>query len=136
MLPDGDLSLHGLKVLLVEDNVDNLQLSTFLFESYGADVIAVSSASDAFQALLERQPDILVSDIGLPDESGYTLIRRIRALSVEEGGQTLAIALTGSVQESDRKQALAAGFQQHLSKPVGTDTLLKTVLNVVSTKIG
>jgi CheY-like chemotaxis protein len=135
MILDGELNLQGLKVLVVDDNLDNLQLSTFLFESCGAAVTAVSSASDAFQVCVERQPDILVSDIGLPDESGYTLIRRIRELSVEEGGQTLAIALTGHTQESDRKQSLAAGFQQHLSKPVDPDELLQAVLELTSSKV-
>ncbi|MBD2068089.1 response regulator [Leptolyngbya sp. FACHB-671] len=114
----GAPSLNGLKVLIVDDDVDNLQFLAFLFEVYGAEVAAVMSADYAFQAVLEWRPNVLVSDVSMPDEDGYMLIRRIRALTVEQGGQIPAIALTANAKESDRLQALAAGYQQHLAKPV------------------
>ncbi|MBD1867319.1 response regulator [Leptolyngbya sp. FACHB-671] len=135
MTSNNDLNLNGLKVLVVDDGNDNLQFLAFLFETYGADVTAVRSTSDALQAFLKRQLDILVSEIRLPEENGYTLIRRIRELTAEQGGQVPAIALTGDAKESDRQQALAAGFQQHLAKPVDPDTLLQAVLKMASSKI-
>jgi len=128
MSPTGDLRLDGLKVLLVDDDVDNLQFLAFLFEVYGAEVAAVISADYALQAVLEWRPDILISDVGMPDEDGYMLIRRIRALTAEQGGQVPAIALTAYAKDSDREQALAAGFQEHLAKPVEQDVLLQAVL--------
>ncbi|MBD1997299.1 response regulator [Leptolyngbya sp. FACHB-541] len=127
-------SLDGLRVLIVDDDNDNLQLFAFLFETYGAEVAAVSSANDAFQAFLKQQPDILISDIRMPDADGFMLIRQIRALTAEQGGQVPAIALTANAKESDRLQALAAGFQQHLAKPVDPDVLLQAVLEFACSK--
>jgi CheY-like chemotaxis protein len=134
MSPTGDLRLDGLKVLIVDDDVDNLQFLAFLFEVYGAEVAAVISADYAFQAVLEWRPDILVSDVSMPDEDGYMLIRRIRGLTAQQGGQVPAIALTANAKESDRTKALAAGFQQHLAKPVDQDTLLQAVLEMSANK--
>jgi CheY-like chemotaxis protein len=135
MSPNADLRLDGLKVLVVDDDVDNLQFLAFLFEVYGAKVAAVSSADYAFQAVLEWRPDILVSDVRMPDEDGHMLIRRIRTLTVEQGGQVPAIALTANAKESDRLQALAAGFQEHLAKPIDQDTLLQTAMAMAASKI-
>ncbi|MBD1997286.1 response regulator [Oculatella sp. FACHB-28] len=135
MSPNGDLRLDGLKVLIVDDDSDNLQFLAFLFEVYGAEIAAVSSANYAFQSVLEWQPHILVSNVSMPDEDGYMLIRRIRGLTVEQGGQVPAIALTANAKESDREQALAAGFQQHLAKPVDPDVLLQAALEMVPSKI-
>lgn len=135
MSPDADLRLDSLKVLIVDDDVDNLQFLAFLFEVYGAEVAAVISADCAFQAVLEWRPDILVSDVSMPDEDGYMLIRRIRALTAEQGGQIPAIALTANAKESDQIKALAAGFQQHLAKPVEQDTLLRAVLEMAPSRI-
>ncbi|MBD2066071.1 response regulator, partial [Leptolyngbya sp. FACHB-671] len=135
MSPKGDLRLDGLKVLVVDDDGDSLQFLVFLFETYGAEVAAASSASDAFQAVLEWRPDILVSDVSMPDEDGYTLIRRIRALTAQQGGQVPAIALTANAKESDRLQAIAAGFGQHIAKPADLDELLQAVLEMAASKI-
>ncbi|MBD1998804.1 response regulator [Leptolyngbya sp. FACHB-541] len=135
MSSDADLRLDGLKVLLVDDDVDNLQFLAFLFEVYGAEVAAVISADYAFQSVLEWRPDVLVSDVSMPGEDGYMLIRRVRALTVEQGGQVPAIALTANVRESDREQALAAGYQQHLAKPVEQDVLLQAVLEMAASRI-
>ncbi|MBD2072077.1 response regulator [Leptolyngbya sp. FACHB-671] len=132
---DVDFRLDGLKVLVVDDDNDNLQLFAFLLETYGASVTAVSSANDAFQAFLEQQPDILISDIRMPNQDGYMLIRQIRGLTVEQGGQAPAIALTANAREIDQQQALAAGFQQYLAKPVDPDELLQAVLEMSASKI-
>ena len=101
----------------------------------GEVVEAVPSAQDAFERLSKRRPDVLISDIGMPDEDGYSLIRKIRVL--EEGGKstqrTPAIALTAYARPEDRDRALAAGYQMHVAKPVGKDEVISTVTAVVGT---
>ncbi len=124
------LSLNGLRVLVVDDEPDARQLLTITLSHYGAKIMAVGLTFDALVALQEFHPDILVSDIGMPQEDGYTLIRKIRALSQEEGGQIPAIALTAYAQKKDRKQVLSAGFQIYLSKPVNATKLVSVVANL------
>jgi CheY-like chemotaxis protein len=119
--------LAGLCILAVDDEVDNLELLQFILEQAGATVICVSSATDALQQLNESKPDVLIADIGMPQIDGYTLIRQIRQLSPEHGGQILAIALTAYAGETNQQQALAAGFQRHLPKPVEFETLVQTI---------
>ncbi|MBW4574124.1 MAG: response regulator [Aphanothece sp. CMT-3BRIN-NPC111] len=119
--------LARLCILAVDDEVDNLELLQFILEEAGATVISVSSATDALQQLNESKPDILIADIGMPQIDGYTLIRQIRQLSPEQGGQILAIALTAYAGETNQQQALAAGFQRHLPKPVEPETLVQTI---------
>ncbi len=119
--------LAGLCILVVDDEVDNLELVQFILEQAGATVICVSSAIDALQQLKESKPDVLIADIGMPQMDGYTLIRQIRQLSPEQGGQILAIALTAYAGETNQQQALVAGFQRHLPKPVEPETLVQTL---------
>ena len=96
-------------------------------EQSGANVTAVASADEALRALVQVRPDVVISDIGMPDEDGYALIRKLRALPPEAGGQIPALALTAYARDEDRRQALSAGFQMHLSKPVEPDKLIATV---------
>jgi len=119
--------LAGLCILAVDDEVDNLELVQFILEQAGATVISVSSATDALQQLNESKADVLIADIGMPHIDGYTLIRQIRQLSPEQGGQIPAIALTAYAGETNQQQALAAGFQRHLPKPVESETLVQTI---------
>jgi CheY-like chemotaxis protein len=91
----------------------------------------VTSAGEAIAFLEQSQPNILLSDIGMPDMDGYMLMRQIRAMPAEQGGQILAIALTAYAGEIDRQQALAAGFQHHLAKPVEPNELVKVILNLL-----
>jgi CheY-like chemotaxis protein len=119
--------LAGLCILAVDDEVDNLELVQFILEQAGATVICVSSATDALQQLNESKADVLIADIGMPHIDGYTLIRQIRQLSPEQGGQIPAIALTAYAGETNQQQALAAGFQRHLPKPVESETLVQTI---------
>ncbi|MBD1936989.1 PAS domain S-box protein [Microcoleus sp. FACHB-68] len=121
------LPLARLCILAVDDEVDNLELVQFILEQAGATVISVSSATDALQQLNESKPDVLIADIGMPHIDGYTLIRQIRQLSPEQGGQIPALALTAYAGETNQQQALAAGFQRHLSKPVDPETLVQTI---------
>jgi CheY-like chemotaxis protein/anti-sigma regulatory factor (Ser/Thr protein kinase) len=126
-------ALKGLHILLVEDEPDARELISMLLQTFGAHVEAVDSAKDALQSLSQFAPDVLLSDIGLPHESGYDLIRQVRALT-SDLKKVPAIALTAFASESDRKLSLSAGFQAHLAKPVEPRDLLRTIKLVVNGK--
>lgn len=123
--------LDGLRVLVVDDEEDARQLIRAVLEQCKAEVTAVPSASDALQAIERLQPDILVSDIGMPGEDGYTLIRRVRGLPPESGGRIPAIALTAYARVEDRMNVLSAGFQMHVPKPVEPAELVAIVASLV-----
>lgn len=122
---DGNSVLNGLKILIVDDEEDARQMLAHLLIGYGAKVTAAASAVEALKILNPQQPhlpadfpDLMISDIGMPDLDGYSLIRRIRELKIGPGGKLPAIALTAYAQTQDRLRALAAGFQHHVPKPV------------------
>jgi PAS domain S-box-containing protein len=119
-----DVRLAGVRVLVVDDEPDARTLLRQLFEEHDAVVSTAASVAEAIAALQALRPDVLVSDIGMPDADGYTLIRRVRALPPEQGGRTPAIALTAYARAEDRVRAIAAGFQHHLSKPIEPAELL------------
>ena len=102
-----------------------------VLEQYGADVLTATSAGDGLDALLGWKPDVLVCDIGMPGEDGYSLIRKVRALEDEQGGSTPAIALTGYVRVEERMRALEAGYQMFVPKPVEADELVTVVASLV-----
>ena len=110
--------LKGLRVLVVDDDADARDLFTRALEQREGQVTAVPSAEAALKALQGWKPDVLVSDIGMPKESGYVLIRKVRSLTREQGGEIPALALTAYAGADDVKLALAAGFQAHLVKPI------------------
>jgi signal transduction histidine kinase/ActR/RegA family two-component response regulator len=114
-------NLHGLWILVVDDEPDARDLLDIALQQYGAVVTTAASAAEAFAIVSEgrgeQRPDLLISDIGMPVESGYDLIERIRTLPPERGGMIPAIAVTAFSRPSDRSRALAAGFQRHVSKP-------------------
>ena len=122
--------LDGLHILLVEDNGDGREVMSMMIEQAGARVTAVASAGEAREALESLQPDVLVSDIGLPDEDGYELVRRLRSREAERGGFLPAVALTGFVRTEDRARVLAAGFQVHVPKPVDTAEMIAAIAAV------
>jgi PAS domain S-box-containing protein len=128
--PGDPCMLEGLRVLLVEDEQDTRELLKTILEGCGAQVTAVSSASEALSALERIKPNVLVSDIGMPAENGYDLIKKIRALEPERGGRIPAVALTAYAGAKDRRRALLAGFQTHLAKPVEPDELLAVVASL------
>jgi CheY-like chemotaxis protein len=132
--PDCPLDLSELKILVVDDDVDSREFVTFALEQSGAVVTAVASAGEALAALALEQPDLLVSDIGMPEKDGYMLMREIRAMPPEQGGQIPAIALTAYAGESDSKQAVSAGFQRHLAKPVEPAELITMVATLIRGK--
>jgi PAS domain S-box-containing protein len=119
--------LAGLNVLFVDDEADARELVEEFLSSRGARVTTAASAQEAIDRLSEVRPDVLVSDIGMPKESGLTLMQRVRQLSVEEGGGVPAIAVTGLASLDDARRALAAGFQEHLPKPLQLDKLLESL---------
>ncbi|MBH8562666.1 PAS domain-containing protein [Nostoc sp. CENA67] len=122
-------ALNGVRVLIVDDEPEIRELFTTVLEVYGVEVTTVTSAKEALSALMANSSgyDILLSDIGMPEENGYTLIRQVRALSPEAGGEIPAAALTAYAREEEYKEALAAGFQMHLAKPVEAKQLLFVV---------
>jgi len=120
-------ALDGITVLLVEDETDTRDLLTTILQECGARVIAVGSAKDALASIQSELPNVLLSDIGMSGESGYDLIREIRALPSEKGGAVPAVALTAYAGPSDRRRALVAGFHVHLAKPVEPDELLAVI---------
>jgi PAS domain S-box-containing protein len=123
-------ALEGVRVLLVEDEQDTRELIRTILEGCGAQVTAVASAGAALAALEQVRPDVLVSDVGMPGENGYELIKKIRALGPERGGKVPAVALTAYAGPKDRRRALLAGFQTHLAKPVEPDELLAVVASL------
>lgn len=124
------LNLSGLKVLLVEDEEKTRVAVDQMLASRGANVKSVSSAKGAIEVFGEFHPDVIVSDIAMPEEDGYSLIRRIRKLGHENGGDTPAVAFTAYADPTNRKEAFAAGFQAHLAKPFEFDELARTILKV------
>ncbi|MCC5626952.1 response regulator [Nostoc sphaeroides CHAB 2801] len=121
------LPLSGLDILVVDDDADMREFLPFMLEQYGATVTAVASAIEALTALSQSQPNLLISDIGMPEMDGYMLMRQVRSLQPEQGGTIPAIALTAYAAEIDYQQAIAAGFQQHISKPVDPEELVKAI---------
>jgi len=121
-----ETNLRGLKVLVVDDEPDARSLIQRLLQDSHASVVTAASAAEAMQALAREVPDVIVSDIGMPGEDGYALIRRIRALG-NGMADIPAIALTAYARAEDRLKAFDAGFQSHLSKPVGASELLAAV---------
>ncbi len=120
-------SLENLLVLVVDDNADSLFLTTLILQEYGMQVMTATSASEAFEVIRESKLDVLISDIAMPGEDGYSLIRKIRTLPPEKGGLIPAVALTACVREEDRTEALGSGFQMHVSKPVEPTELVSGV---------
>ncbi len=125
------LNLQGIKVLVVDDDTDTRELMVFLLEQAEASVISANSAGEAFAALMQSKPDILLSDIGMPDMDGYMLMRQVRALSPEQGGQIPAIALTAYAGDFNQQRALQAGFQRHIAKPLEPNKLIKTIATLI-----
>jgi PAS domain S-box-containing protein len=127
--------LAGLRVLVVDDEADTRKFLSFMFEEYGALTTAVASVDEALAILEQAKTDILISDIGMSEQDGYTLIRKLRSLEAEKGGCIPAIALTAYTREEDRLKALSAGFQQHLSKPIDPTKLIAMVASVLKLSI-
>ncbi|MEK7355270.1 MAG: response regulator, partial [Bdellovibrionota bacterium] len=123
--------LTGIRVLVVDDDDDSRALLKSILKRSGAEVVTAASAEEALSALEDVRPEILVSDISMPDMDGYELIRRVRKLPRESGGTLPAVALTAYARDEERQRALNAGFQMHVAKPVDASTLLDAIANLV-----
>ncbi|MCL1465441.1 PAS domain S-box protein [Argonema galeatum] len=124
-------AIDGLRVLVVDDDVDTCDLIATVLTQYGAQVRVVNSASEAMDAIERLKPDVLVSDIGMPEEDGYALLRKVRQMETEKGGKIRAIALTAFARDEDRWKAIQAGFQMHVSKPVEPAKLATVVATLM-----
>jgi signal transduction histidine kinase/ActR/RegA family two-component response regulator len=125
--PPDDSVLRGVRVLVVDDDAGSQELIATVLAQSGAKVAIAGSARQALAMLEGDRPDVLLSDIAMPDEDGYSLLRRVRALSDERGGRIPAIALTAYAGGDERRRALAAGFARYLAKPVGGRQLVAVV---------
>ena len=123
-------SLDGIKVLAVDDEPDARYLIRRILEECGANVIVAPSAQIALESVRKDRPDVILSDIGMPEEDGYEFIRKVRSLSPEDGGRTPAAALTAFARAEDRTKALRAGYQTHVAKPVEPSELTAVVASL------
>ena len=130
-LPLSDSPLLGIQVLVVDDEADTRDLTSFVLEQSGAIVTALPSAREALEALTQGRFDLLISDIGMPDMDGYSLIRQIR----QRGNAIPAVALTAYAGEVDHQQAIAAGFQTHIAKPVEPTTIIAAIVRLCGLQI-
>jgi len=123
-------SLSGLRVLVVDDEVDAREMLSTILGQAGAEVAMASSASQAIDLIDRWKPDVLISDIGMPGEDGYELIRKVRARSADRGGQIPAVALTAFARTQDRLRVLLSGFQMHVPKPIEPIELVTVVASI------
>jgi signal transduction histidine kinase len=128
--PTSPSRIVGLRIVAVDDEPDALELLAMTLERHGAQVLGARSAREALDLVARERPDVLISDIGMPGEDGYSLIRRVRELAPEAGGRTVAIALTAFARPEDRTRALLAGFQTHVPKPVQGSELVAVIASL------
>jgi PAS domain S-box-containing protein len=129
------LPLAGLRILVVDDEPDSRDFVAFVLEDAGAEVISLSSAAEVLLSIAQTAPDLIVSDIGMPEMDGYMLIRHIRTQLGTQGRELVAIALTAYAGEANERQVLQAGFQKHLSKPIDPTQLVATVARAIGPKL-
>jgi PAS domain S-box-containing protein len=135
ILVDGAIKtsdLRGVRVLVVDDDPDSLEILCIILTQFNVEVAAAASSGEALKLFDKWRPDVLISDLAMPGEDGLSLIRKIRALAPEEGGNTPAAALTAYAREDDRRAALDAGFHSHVAKPIDPQKLASTVRELVS----
>jgi CheY-like chemotaxis protein len=127
--------LDGLRILFVDDEVDSRDLVTAIVTKCGGEVACCESAEEALKQFRIWKPDILVSDIGMPGQDGYSLIKKLRKLKLKLARQVPAIALTAYATDEDRARSYAAGFQTHVSKPIEPQALIKIIAGAAGRKI-
>ena len=123
--------LTGVRLLVVEDDADARELLSMILQEAGAEVTTASSANEALATFERQRPDVLVSDIGMPDGDGYSLIRKVRLLEGESGAKVPAVALTAFARAEDRGEALGSGFQAHLPKPIEPSELTALIARLI-----
>ena len=132
--PPGRPSLSGVRILVVDDQADTRDLLRTILEECGAEVREAGCVRQALERIKEWRPTVIVSDIGMPGEDGYVLIRRVREWEREAGTWTPAVALTAYARTEDRMRALLAGYQVHMAKPIEPAELALTVAGVVQSR--
>ena len=125
-------TLDGIKVLVVDDNIDNLTLFSVILKSFGAKVTLAESAAKGLKALSEHRPDIVLSDVSMPEEDGFAFIQKIRMLDEKSGCKTPVVALTAYAGADDVRRMLDAGFTAHVAKPVERTFLSKVIARLIS----
>jgi len=126
--------LKGLRILVVDDEGDSRDLVRAILTRYGSEVNCCESSAEALKAVRDWKPDLLISDIGMPTEDGFTLIRKIRKMKSKQARETPAVALTAYVTREDRESALTAGFQLHIAKPIEPSALVMSIASVTGRK--
>jgi signal transduction histidine kinase/ActR/RegA family two-component response regulator len=129
------VSLSGIRVLLIDDEPDARDLLRSVLTGVGAEVLTAASADEGFVCAKAERPDVIVSDIGMPERDGYEFIRDVRGLSRAEGGKTPAIALTAFARSEDRTRAMLAGYQVHVSKPIEPVELIATIKSLAGNRL-
>jgi CheY-like chemotaxis protein len=124
-------SLAGARIVVIDDDPTTVELITEVLIQVGADVIECRTTDEALDAIARRRPDALVSDIEMPGQDGYSLIRKLRALSPEQGGKVPAVALTAFGRPEDRVRSLRAGFNIHVTKPVDPAELIAIIASLI-----
>ncbi len=127
-------TLEGLKVLVVDDNEDTCELITIALEIQAVEVAAVNSVREALNLFADWQPDVIISDIAMPDEDGYSLMHKLRTSRGPKGREVPAIALTAYVGKVAQQQALDAGFQKYIAKPLEPEGLVAAIADLVADK--
>jgi CheY-like chemotaxis protein len=145
--------LEGVRVLLVEDDDDSRHLLSLILQRFGAQVVSASSSAEALDAFVQKTPHVVISDIGMSEEDGYALLRKLRLLpvqgsllpagpsatsasssNVEQPSMIPAIALTGYATSTDRDRALSAGYQMHIAKPVEPEDLVEAIKRLLTSE--
>jgi signal transduction histidine kinase/DNA-binding response OmpR family regulator len=135
-LPDGfSKVLDGLRILVVDDEADSRELVTAVLTRCGSNVKCCESTEEALQAFREWGPDLLISDIGMPNEDGYSFITKLRKLRLKRAKEIPAVALTAYATDDDRRRALEAGFQIHVAKPIEPEALVRSIAGIAGRKI-
>jgi signal transduction histidine kinase/CheY-like chemotaxis protein len=130
-LHPSSLPLNGLQILVVDDETDSRDFIAFVVADAGARVRTATSGAEAIALMMQSQLDVLLSDVGMPDMDGYMLMRQVRGLSSEQNGQVRAIALTAYAGDFNQQQALQAGFQRHIAKPVEPNQLVEAIVTLI-----
>lgn len=125
------LNLAGIRALVIDDEPDSLELLSVVLTQAGADVLTATSAAEFMAAIDSCRPAVIVSDVGMPGVDGYTLIQQVRALPSDRGRQVPAIALTAYASEADRQQAISAGFDKHVAKPIEPEQLIAAIIDLL-----
>jgi CheY-like chemotaxis protein len=129
-----DQQLEGIKILVIEDDPDSREVLHLLLEQSGAEVNSTHSAQEAINLLRELNgnlPDVIISDLAMPNEDGYSLIERIRKLTAETGGEIPALALSAFASNDNKNKAYSAGFQKYHTKPFEPDVIIQDILEIV-----